>query len=276
MTLKNLHKYFLIFCLLLVNSALDGMEIRRDSFQERLNNEKAEATPENPDRSRYNIALEIDNLALLQNQVDSFNERMEKSQIHVNFSQDDDYNVLFRFFGRLPDSDKYMQIHQVLMPCERRFLSPLNHSATSTQLKRRFEQELEDKVEKEYNSILIEAKNKYKKSYRLKFYSTIIPRALHKFAGTVASDITTNIISSLPFSIEKKINPSPASIEEVKTLIKKIKKAQSKLAVTEQLYTEIQIINKEVESIPPGPERDELQTKIDQQFCENFEQQVIN
>ena len=244
------------------------------SLQERLNNEAPEAVPGNPNRSQYRLKMPLKNLSLLQEQTQSFNERMKENKIHVTFSQDEDYNVRFTFFMQLPHSQQSIELHRVLMPSDEEEI--LSEHATRTQLKRRFENQIEDLIERIYNSIFSKAKSNYENSYKKDFYFTIAPSVIHKLSDTVASDIAGSILESLPFSFQNWFTQPVIDFEEVKKLAKKAKTAKKQLEHAQQLSLEMDQFDQQLHAMPEekNKEKEQLKKSVNEQFCNHFEKQI--
>lgn len=263
-TQKN--NFLVLYVFILNITLLCGM-------QEQLNHDTFSSTSI-PQRSQYRLALPI-NLAMMSDQINEFNKRMEKAGISAEFKDDQNYNKLVIFYSLLPYSkNERIQLHQIVMPYDENF--PLNDVGTRTQLRRRFESSIEEHVEKLHNTIKTEAIKKYNNSWKKKFYTKVFPSVLDRISAKVASDITKFFKKTMPLSLQERINPSIVNIKDVQLLISQIKDSESKLQEIQSLSIALAQAQELLDSLPPEKKDEKLalQAEVYNEFCTLFEQQI--
>lgn len=276
MVFQKTSQYFFLCSLIFFNFFQSHtMEIpqqkrQSDSLQEQFNKEQLEQI--SPDYSKYSLGLPISNLAMVKDQVQSFNDRMKKAGISAEFCQDDNCNIIITVSAQLPYSDNQIQIHQIHMPYKEN--QSINATGLKSLLRRRFESQIEDHVEKISNTIKTTAKSQYKKSWQKKFHFTILPKVLGKLTDKFSSDLAQSIVNSIPPLFNKN---NALSIEnELEKIGAGVQKKQEELKAANQLSQEMKTVKKLLDAMPleQKEEKERIQAEVEEEFCTAFEQQI--
>lgn len=258
----------LLFLFVLCYLPIRGMA--QPHLQEQLNNDSLQNDSLNF-RSHFNLSLPI-NPETLKAQVDAFNQRMQKSNVEAEVTEIDDA-ICIEFYTKSSAGHR-AKIHVTRMGKGNRDSIP--EQICRAQLKRRFESQLEDHIEKLSKTTHREAKKKFKNSWKTFFYFKVTPRIAINVSEAIGEDLAQDIIQNLPFSFSG--TDYSEQIQYLRALKKESLKAEQKFKETKELSDALQVLNKIIENVSPEQKEkaEDLKKRFKKEFCNAFEQLITN
>lgn len=267
MPLLKKHSPILFFLLCLSPSCMRSMQ--HPHLQEQLNADRLQNDREHF-RSYFNLSMPIQP-EVLQKQIEDFNDRMKKSNILARASQIEE--TFYIEFYIKNSSGANIKIHVTNMP--RGSDSAIPEHVCKAQLKRRFEGQLEDHVEKIAKTTKREAKKKFNNCWKTFFYFRVAPRIALSVSESIGEDLAHDIVEALPFSFSQTTDYTQ-TIQDLHALKNESLAAEQGFKETKELSDAAAILNQLIQNAAPEQKEkmDDIKKRFRKEFCKAYEQSL--